>query len=225
MHPRYNQQAGFTLIELMVASAIFIVVTVTGVTVLITATNNFRTTSEIRQSMDTLSFVMEDMTRTIRLGTVFHCGNWASVELFDSCEVDTSANVGQLGGLFLALEGYNGIPNNPDDQVMYWISGGVQGNVTKGTLYKKTQSNLVSPSQITSFYPDQMPNIFSPITPSTIYLDMNQSGFSVSEPGSATTTPAITIRLSGVVSYKNTSVPFSIQSTVAPRNIPNALPQ
>ncbi len=221
MQPRHNNQAGFTLIELMIASAIFIVVTVTGVTVLITATNNYRTTSEIRQSMDTLSFVMEDMTRTIRLGTMFHCGNWANVEQFDSCEVDTGANLGQLGGLFLALEGYNGIPNNPDDQIMYWISSGIQGNVTKGTLYKKTQTNGTPVSQINSFYPDQMPTIFSPITPSTIFLNMNESGFSVSEPGTAYATPAVTIRLSGVVSYKNTTVPFDIQSTVAPRNIPN----
>ncbi len=218
MHPRYNHNAGFTLIELMIASAIFIVVTVTGVTVLISATNNYRTTTQIRQSMDTLSFVMEDMTRSIRLGTMFHCGNFLNVATFDSCEIDTGTALGQMGGSFLAFEGYGGDLSNANDQVMYWISSGVQGNVSKGSIYKKTQSN---PNQPSSFYPDQMPSVFSQITPSTIMLNTAKSGFSVSEPGTAYATPAITIRLVGTVQYRSTVIPFDIQTTIAPRNIPN----
>lgn len=218
MESRYSQQAGFTLIELMIASAIFIVVTVTGVSVLINATHNYRTTSEIRQALDTVSFAMEDMTRSLRLGTTFHCVNWANVDQFNSCQVNASTTPGQLGGLFLAFEGYNGNTQDPNDQVMYWLSSGVGGNNTEGMLFKKSQTSLGMPS---TFYPQDMPTLFSPITPASVQIDLLKSGFSVSEPGSAYATPVITVRLAGKVTYRTTVVPFDIQSTVAPRNIPN----
>lgn len=210
-----SQQAGFTLIELMIASAIFIVVTVSGVSVLLQATNNYRTTSQIRQSMDTLAYVMEDMTRSIRLGTVFHCATLTSVEIATPCPVNTSTTPGQLGGYFLSFEAYNGNPGDPNDQVMYWMYA-PSGDVTKGVLYKKNQLTLGVPS---NFTPD--PALFSQITPESVYIDMTRSGFSVSTPGSAAETSAVTVRLAGKVTYHNTDIPFDIQSTIAPRNIPS----
>ncbi len=212
-----TQQSGFTLIELMVASAIFVLVTVTGVSVLLNATNNYRTTSEIRQSLDTLSFAMEDMTRSIRLGTNFHCITWTNIDQFNPCEVNTSTTLGQMGGLFIALEAYNGNSQDANDQVAYWITSRAGGQTTDdGILYKKTQTSL---GAISGNNPQNM-SIFSPITPNNIYLDLLKSGFSVSNPGNASSTPVITIRLVGKVKYRTTEVPFALQSTVAPRNLP-----
>lgn len=215
-YPRYKQQAGFTLIELMVASAVFIVITVSGVSVLLNAVNNYRTTSEIRQSMDTLAFVMEDMTRTIRLGTVFHCISWSGADTFQACPMNTTTAPGTMGGYFLSLEAFDGSKSDPNDQVMYWISWPSAADADKAVLYKKNKSTPGMPAGSSPMAP-----LFSPITPSNVYLDASKSGFSVSDPGDPLATPIITVRLAGVAKYRNTSVPFDIQATVAPRNIPS----
>lgn len=212
---RSNSQSGFTLIELMIASAVFAMIVTAGITVLITATNNYRSTSQIRQSMDTLAFVMEDMTRNIRLGYHFHCPSFFSnLETESSCPVALTGTYGQLGSYKLAFEAFDGQSGNPDDQVVYWIQN--------GKLYKKSKDSLGPVSDFTD--PANSP-FFSQITPDDLVLDMNLSGFSVSQlpsPNTANQTPAVTIRLAGTATYHNTIIPFDIQSTIASRNRPNS---
>ena len=203
-----NTSRGFTLIEVMVASSIFVVIVMAGTQILITATNNYRTTSEVRQSLDTLNFVMEDMTRNIRLGSTFDCGNLTNIQQAQSCAQGTA--LGQLGGSFLAFDDpYDG------GQVAYWLYSG--GDPTKAVLYKKPGSNLTAPPYST---PLASGSPFSPVTPADMFIDLTKSGFSVSDPG-GTATPMVTIRLAGTVQYRTTVIPFDIQSTIAPRNLPN----
>jgi prepilin-type N-terminal cleavage/methylation domain-containing protein len=215
--PYKNTSRGFTLIEVMIASTIFVIIITTGVTILITATNNYRQTSEVRQAMDTLNFVMEDMTRNLRLGTVFHCSNNLSgITTANACPVTSGVTY------TLAFEAFNGNTADPADQVVYGISSPT-GSTTQGALYKKTKDAVPPaypplPSAYPAFSAPGAP--FEQITPSNVSLDMSKSGFIVSSFVEGTSTPAITIRLVGTVAYRATQIPFSIQSTVAPRNLP-----
>jgi prepilin-type N-terminal cleavage/methylation domain-containing protein len=210
---KYSVNAGFTLIELMIASAVFITIVTAGITVLITATNNYRSTSQIRQSLDTLNFAMEDMTRNVRLGYHFHCPSFfTNIESESSCPTPSTGTYGLMGSSLIGFEAYDGNSNNyPDDQVVYWMQG--------GKLYKKSKDSLGSIGISTN--PANSP-LFSQITPDGVVLDMVKSGFTVSSIQYNTNqTPAVTMRLAGTVAYNNTTIPFDIQSTMAPRNRPN----
>lgn len=76
---------GFTLIEVMVASSVFIVVTliVSGSIVSVFAANQKSNT--LRSVMDNLNLALESMTRTIRFADTYHCGTSGSVSLPQDC--------------------------------------------------------------------------------------------------------------------------------------------
>jgi prepilin-type N-terminal cleavage/methylation domain-containing protein len=72
-HPSYIAQAGFTIIEMIVALAVFSVVVTISIGALLTliATNQ---QLQIEQSvMTNLSFALDSMTREIRTGTHYFC--------------------------------------------------------------------------------------------------------------------------------------------------------
>jgi len=65
---------GFTLVEMMVASAIFTVVSVVAIGAVITVNNANRKAQAIRAVVDNLNFTMESMSRKLRVGSQYHCG-------------------------------------------------------------------------------------------------------------------------------------------------------
>lgn len=210
-----KQKRGFTLIEVMIATALFVVVIITGVGVLLNVNRSHKTTEIIRTALDSLGFVMEDMSRNIRLGSNIHCfvsGDSSSVETPVSCP-SSDPSSGIQGSLKLALEGMNGkedstlLPSGVSDQIVYSIqddSTGI-GNIKKsmtgdgavGSTYKK-------------------------ITPVDIDIDLTKSGFTVigAEPYPLDgLQPRVIIRLVGTLKYQSINLPFDLQTTVTPRYI------
>jgi prepilin-type N-terminal cleavage/methylation domain-containing protein len=181
---------GFTIIEVMIASGLFVIISVIAIGMLLNINRARQVTSVIRQSMDTLYFVMEDMTRNIRLGTDYEC--------FTGSSCEAMLNNGAQRTLHFSLEGLSGSPSDPNDQIVYWIRDDTNG---VGRIYKsKVGDNFFSASII---------------TPSEIDIDITKSGFSVYE----VSYPLVTLRIVGSVSYQNTTVPFNIQTSISPRNI------
>lgn len=60
---------GFTLMEVMVAVSIFTIVVVVGIGSLLTINSNYRKSQTDRKSIDSLSYVLESMSRRIRTAT------------------------------------------------------------------------------------------------------------------------------------------------------------
>ena len=210
-----SQNRGFTLIELMIASSIFVVIIVAGMSVLINTSNGYRQTTEVRQSLDTMSFIMEDITRNIRLGTSFNCGNTApssaTIETPSLCAIQSSP-LGRMGSSWLALEAYNGLPGNSNDQVVYFL--------LNGKLYKKSQFATM-PTNWT--IPPNSP--YTQISPNDVVFDMIKSGFSVSQglitQGKFSISPLVTVHLVGYVAYHSTQIPFNFEASIAPRDLPS----
>ncbi len=86
-HPsRFTSRAGFTLIELMVASSIFIIVMVISIGAVLSVVDANRKAQSLNDVMTNLNFAIESMTRDLREGSnysVFN-NNFTSVSFKDS---------------------------------------------------------------------------------------------------------------------------------------------
>ncbi len=63
-----KKQRGFTLVEMMVSVAIFTVIMTVGIGSLLSVLDKYRYAQETKEVSDSLNFVLEGLTREIRLG-------------------------------------------------------------------------------------------------------------------------------------------------------------
>jgi len=64
---------GFTLIELMVSTSIFVVIMLAAMGALFILLDGAKNARALRISMDNVNFAMESMTRSIRMGNNYYC--------------------------------------------------------------------------------------------------------------------------------------------------------
>lgn len=112
---------GFTLIEIMVAVSIFAIVMLIGVGALLTMVEVNKRAQGINSVMNNLNAAIEQMSRSIRVGSTYYCGD-SSVSpspLILAQPQDCSLS----GGLLLAFEPTGGDPDDVDDQTVYRLNG------------------------------------------------------------------------------------------------------
>lgn len=89
-----NTDKGFTLVEMLIAVTLFILVAFISIGAILSifdANNKARSSKTI---VDNLNFSIEDMVRTIRFGSNYHCGNTGSLSNPYNCSNgDTSIAV------------------------------------------------------------------------------------------------------------------------------------
>lgn len=66
---------GFTLIELMVATSIFMVIMLVAMGSLVVTSDSAKKAQTLNFTMDNLSFAMESMSRSLRMGTNYYCSD------------------------------------------------------------------------------------------------------------------------------------------------------
>ena len=81
---KHNRQNGYTIIETMIAVSIFLTVVMIGMSVFLNADLVHIKSQDMRSIMDNLSFIMEDISRNMRTGYNYHCGETVSETAF-SC--------------------------------------------------------------------------------------------------------------------------------------------
>src|ERR1035437_840256 len=64
---------GFTIIETMIAVSLFIIIVMMGMGALLNANALHQKSQNMRSILDNLSFVMEDMSRNLRVGYSYDC--------------------------------------------------------------------------------------------------------------------------------------------------------
>ncbi len=64
---------GFTLVELMVATSIFMIIMVMALGSLVISSDSAKKGQALRATMDNVNFAMDTMTRSIRMGTEYTC--------------------------------------------------------------------------------------------------------------------------------------------------------
>jgi prepilin-type N-terminal cleavage/methylation domain-containing protein len=112
---------GFTLIEMMVAMSIFAIVMMVAVGALLSLTQANERAQGINSVMNNLNAALEDMSRSIRVGTTYHCETSANPP--PPSVLATPKDCASGGGVLLAFEPSGGNPANPNDQTVYRLNG------------------------------------------------------------------------------------------------------
>lgn len=96
-------QRGFTLIEMMVAVSIFAIVMLIGVGALFSLVQANERAQAINSVMNNLNAALEDMSRSIRVGTSYHCET-SAIPPFPLSLLNSPQDCSSGGGLLLAFE-------------------------------------------------------------------------------------------------------------------------
>jgi len=195
---RIAKRGGFTIIETMISLALFLIIITIGMNSLLNASLVHQKSQDMASIIDNITFMTEDISRDIRTGYNYHCGDPGSVQT-PTVETPKSCVLG--GNIF--FENSNGVPGSPADQWGYKIDGCTGGdfcNVSRTTDGGLTWVQLNPPGVVLKSF----------------------SGFSVlgAEPelqNGDIQQPLVVIKLVGTITYKGTISPFSIQTTVSQR--------
>lgn len=115
---RKNSERGFTLVEMLVAVALFAIVMTVSVGSLLTLVDANKKAQALKSVMNNLNFALENMSRNIRVGTTYHCNTSATVP----ANIDTP-NDCPSGGVLIGFEPTGGDPNDKSDQIVYRLNG------------------------------------------------------------------------------------------------------
>ncbi|MEK7133036.1 MAG: type II secretion system protein [Patescibacteria group bacterium] len=117
LNTKYSaRSAGFTLVEMIVAVALFAVVMLVSVGALLSLTAANRKAQALQSVINNLNVALDGMVRSIRMGSDYHCGG-GTYALPQDCAV---------GGTALAFEAFGGNTDDPADQRIYSYDSGAK---------------------------------------------------------------------------------------------------
>ncbi len=105
-----NASAGFSLVEMLVAVALFSVVMLISVSTLLALVDANRKAQALQSVMNNLNTAIDGMVRAMRMGSKYHCGNVGLYSDPRNCTGDT----------FIAFEAFGGNKSSGSDQWVYW---------------------------------------------------------------------------------------------------------
>lgn len=198
-----NKNGGFTIMETMIAVSLFLIIVMSGVNVLLNVNVVSQKSEDVRSVVDSLSFMMEDMSRSLRTGYNYRCyepGTWNAGEI-QSSDLDIPRSC-ESGGV-IVFEEADGIPGsaNVTDQWIYKFESEDFGATYN--LFKSTDGGAN----------------FVQLNPNEVILDP-ASSFAVlgaEPPITNLQQPFVNIRLVGKIEYKDIVTPFSLQTSVSQR--------
>lgn len=117
-----NLTAGFTLVEMLVAVGIFSIVILVGVGALLSLVAANKRAEAINSVMNNLNFAVESMSRSVRVGTTYHCET-SPIPPGNPAVLSTPQDCAGGGGLLLAFEKSGGNRSDTSDQVAFRLNG------------------------------------------------------------------------------------------------------
>ena len=80
-----SKSVGFTLVEMIVALGFFTVIMLVVISVLASVSGANEKARTMRIVIDNLNFAVENMARTLRVGSQYHCGSSGSLTIAQAC--------------------------------------------------------------------------------------------------------------------------------------------
>lgn len=183
---------GFTVLEMMVAIAIFLIVITAGMGAVLNANLLHNKSTDMRSIMDNLTFIMEDMSRSIRVGNNFFCDSYPQVSQGGYQPKDCIS-----GNKVLSFEKREFQNINVYSYKIDKTNSNLEKIINGGSPLILNPEEVIIDGNASGFY----------VSGSETYLN------------SDTEQPLITIILSGKIVSKGYTTPFSLQTTVSQRTI------
>lgn len=183
-----GNQSGFTLIELMVSSTIFMAVMLMAMGSLIVAMNGMKKAQALRVSMDNVNFAMETMSRNLRTGMDYYC---TTSVILDNLSEGQSQDCKDGAGV-IAFKPANGGTVNVPARISYNLNGG---------KLQRCESGLTGCSDL----------VADNVTVRTLVFYVNGSNPSDS------IQPSVYIKMKGSVLVKGVPTDFAIQTMASQR--------
>ena len=140
-----NAKHGFSLIEIMVSVSIFTIVVLIVVGALVSINDANRKIQSMRALMDNLNFALENMSRNIRTGSVYHCGSGDAITML------TPQDCASNGSDYLTFKGPDG------NQIVFQLSNGqIQKSTNGGSTFLGMTSPDITVTKL-MFYVDGAP--------------------------------------------------------------------
>ncbi|MEA4910520.1 hypothetical protein SDC9_08000 [bioreactor metagenome] len=208
---------GYTLVELLVATTVFTIVTIGAFTVLFAAQNGYDRVSGSRITTDNINLVLDTMSREIKFGSEYKCANYTGNfpatsnyttlnSLFDNSDIS-----GKCNAFAFIPQGW------PNKRIVYYY------NITNSTVnqLEYTRANATAPFTRDTTFGDV------PLTSTGFKVDsfnFNLKGVSANDYLQA----KVILNITGIIDYsikKNGAVikttDFSAQTAITQRLLDN----
>lgn len=195
-----QNNSGFTLIETMIAVGLFTIIMTIGTGAVLNTNATYHRNQTLRTNLDSLNFVLEDMSRNMRLGRNFLCPTGTTSVTTPQPIGDYAPKDCREGAQTIAFESANGDSSKPEDNYVYVIAP----NNSIYSIYKSTDGGTT----------------FKQITDSSIDISSSESYFQVigSSPADKVQ-PYVAINLMGRIRTKYGVDSFHVQTTASSRII------
>lgn len=191
MHQRAKISRGFTLVELLVATAVFTIVMVIALGALLALSEANRKAEVLNAAVNNLNFTLDSMSRSIRTGSNYHCGVGGTLATPEDCSGTPESYIA-----LLTAEGA---------KVAYCLDSGV---IKRQIIEAGVSGSLSSSCSSSMFLPLTSPDV----------VVTNLSYYVLGAPLGDNIQPKVTILISAYVltraSQKST---FSLQTSVTQR--------
>jgi len=202
-------EKGFSLIEMLVATALFSMVMIVGVGALVSIIDANRKAQSLQSVINNLNFAVEQMSRTVRTGSQYRCQNNSNPPNLSQIQNTRDCNT----GAFFAFEEYGGDVTDGADQAAYrFIEEGTGPPSTRQGRLERCTSNC---DNVANYVPVTAPEV-----------DIDYFAFHVRGSGINTTGPEanqqarvtfVIVGTAGDTARIRTN--FNLQSTVTQRRL------
>ena len=198
-----NAQQGFSLVEMIVSLGLFAIVSVVALGAFIKVIDSNKKAQTLKTAINNLNFTLESMSREMRVGSQYYCGN---IESGNAGTVSTDITSACTGGTYLMFRSSQGSGCNL--VYSYRLSPTDSSGRVNGTIQKAEQKSCGGPL------------VYDDVTAKDI--NITSGSFNVIIGSGLGTQPYAQIYLKGTSGAKVSSqTQFTLQTTISPRLMNN----
>lgn len=200
-----KKERGFTIVEMMVAVALFAIVMIVAVGALLSLVTANRKAQALQSVMNNLNTTVDSMVRQIREGNIYHCGTSPSSDI-------TSTQDCNNGDTYLAFEPHDGTGSAAGKRIYQYVD--VASDASCGIGYTGgCIMRSISGGAPGTWTPVTAPEVN--VTSMTFYV----VGTAIGQSPTDTVQPKVVVVIKGVAGGTNTKITstFHIQATAVQR--------